>query len=87
MMRANPGQGHSYWYDSQYRRAQQGAIHRSSPSTCPPLALSTGGQGRADELAYDPKDHIILVANDRAVDFFVTFISTENPPHVVGKID
>jgi len=52
----------------------------------PPLAVSTGGTGRADELAYDPKDHIILVANDRAADLFVTLISTENPPHVVGKI-
>jgi hypothetical protein len=41
---------------------------------------------RSDELAYDPRDHIILVANDRDQDLFVTFISTENPPHVVGKI-
>jgi hypothetical protein len=41
---------------------------------------------RADELAYDPSDHLILVANDRVQDLFVTFISTENPPHVVGKI-
>jgi hypothetical protein len=27
-----------------------------------------------------------LVANDRDPDLFVTFISTENPPHVLGKI-
>ena len=58
----------------------------------PPFAVDTGGHVgcvpacRADELAYDPRDHIILVANDRAQDLFVTFISTENPPHVVGKI-
>src|SRR5437870_9531416 len=58
----------------------------------PPFAVDTGGHVgcvpacRADELAYDPRDHIILVANDRAQDRFVTFISTENPPHVVGKI-
>jgi hypothetical protein len=58
----------------------------------PPLAVDTGGQKnctpacRADELAYDPRDHIILVANDRDPDLFVTLISTENPPHVVGKI-
>jgi len=57
-----------------------------------PFAVSTGGHVgcvpacRADELAYDPRDHVILVANDRAADLFVTLISTENPPHVVGKI-
>src|SRR5262249_7243639 len=34
-----------------------------------------------------PKDHIILVANDRDQDLFVSFISTENPPHVVPPSD
>ena len=54
--------------------------------------VDTGGQVgcvpacRADELAYDPRDHIILVANDRDQDLFVTLISTEDTPHVVGKI-
>jgi len=66
----------------------------------PPIAVDNGGHKdclnpapphapqacRADELAYDPRDHLILVANDRAADRFVTLISTENPPHVVGKI-
>jgi hypothetical protein len=58
----------------------------------PPFAVNTGVNlncvpaCRADELAYDPRDHIILVANDRNPDLFVTFISTENSPHVLGKI-
>ena len=58
----------------------------------PPFVVDTGGHVgcvpacRADELAYDPRDHVILVANDRDQDLFVTFISTENPPHVLGKI-
>ena len=39
--------------------------------------ISTGGTGRADELAYDPLHHIILVANDREATPFVTFISTK----------
>jgi hypothetical protein len=57
-----------------------------------PVEVSTGGHVgcvpacRADELAYDPRDHIILVANDRAQDLFVTFIATEDRPHVLGKI-
>jgi len=52
----------------------------------PPTVVSTGGKGRADELAYDPKHHLILIANDRDADLFVTFISTVSPPHVVGQI-
>ena len=51
-----------------------------------PFPVSTGGKGRADELAFDPTDHLILIANDRAVDLFVTLIKTTNVPHVVGKI-
>jgi hypothetical protein len=51
-----------------------------------PFTVNTGGKGRADELAFDPIHHLILIANDRAVDLFVTFITTTNPPHIVGKI-
>jgi hypothetical protein len=52
----------------------------------PPFTVNTGGKGRADELAYDPSDHLILIANDRDADLFVTLISTMNSPHIVGKI-
>jgi hypothetical protein len=47
-----------------------------------PIAVSTGGKMRADELAYDPRDHIILITNpDEATATppgvpFITFIST-----------
>jgi hypothetical protein len=44
--------------------------------------VATNGSARADELAYDPKDHILLVANDRDNPPFLTFIST-NPGHAV----
>ena len=47
--------------------------------------IATGGKGlaatpaaRADELAYDPVDRIILIANDRDTPPFVTFISEQN---------
>jgi hypothetical protein len=39
--------------------------------------ISTGGTGRADELAYDPIDHLILIANDRDTPPFVSFISEQ----------
>jgi hypothetical protein len=51
-----------------------------------PLAVSTGGNHRADELAFDPIDSIILIANDQDTPHpFVTFISTATHS-VLGKI-
>jgi hypothetical protein len=38
--------------------------------------IATGGTARADEIAYDPDDHLILIANDRDTPPFVSFIST-----------
>src|SRR5712692_5279927 len=39
--------------------------------------ISTGGQARADEMAFDPDDHILVVANDADTPPYLTFISTE----------
>jgi hypothetical protein len=41
--------------------------------------ISTGGTARADEMAFDPKDNLILVANDADDIPFVSFVSTTNP--------
>lgn len=58
--------------------------------------ISTGGVARADELAYDPLDHILLIANDQETACpgsvcsgpapFITFINTETRT-VLGAID
>jgi len=48
--------------------------------------VSTGGKFRADELAYDPKDNLILIANDADEPPFLTFISTTTRS-VVKKIE
>jgi hypothetical protein len=58
----------------------------ASPSTVKVLDLnsgatianiSTGGTGRADELCYDPKSHVVLIANDEPFDNFITFINAD----------
>jgi hypothetical protein len=49
---------------------------RDAPNAAP-FPIPTGGSSRADELAYDPADHIILIANDADTPPFVTFISQE----------
>lgn len=49
-------------------------------------SISTGGTARADELAYDPRDEMILIANDADSPPFVTLISTESGHAVLKKI-
>lgn len=48
-------------------------------------SISTGGSARADELCYDSKDHVVLIANDADKPPFVSFVSTDNF-EVLGKI-
>jgi LPXTG-motif cell wall-anchored protein len=48
-------------------------------------SISTGGKARADELAYDPQDHLVLIANDADTPPFLSLISTATDK-VVGKI-
>jgi hypothetical protein len=47
--------------------------------------ISTGGNGRADELCYDSKSHVVLIANDETFDNFITFINAETY-EVIQKI-
>ncbi|MDB6089682.1 MAG: putative cytochrome cd1-nitrite reductase-like, C-terminal hem d1 [Gammaproteobacteria bacterium] len=47
--------------------------------------IATGGQKRVDEMAYDPRDHLVVVVNNADKPPFVTFISSETHK-VLGKI-
>jgi hypothetical protein len=47
--------------------------------------ISTGGIRRADELCYNPRSDVVLVANDDPLDNFITFVG-EDSFKVVGKI-
>ena len=49
--------------------------------------VNTGGSARADELCYDPADHLVMIANDADTPPFVTFISTEGNNKILGKIN
>jgi DNA-binding beta-propeller fold protein YncE len=48
-------------------------------------SISTGGKKRADELAYDPRDHLLIAVNNGDDPPFVTFISTRTR-QVVGRL-
>jgi DNA-binding beta-propeller fold protein YncE len=48
-------------------------------------SIPTGGKKRADELTYDPRDHLIVAVNNADDPPFVTFISTRTR-QVVGRL-
>ena len=49
-------------------------------------SVATGGSKRADELAYDPRDHLIIAVNNADDPPFVSFISTRTRT-VVGRLE
>jgi DNA-binding beta-propeller fold protein YncE len=50
--------------------------------------INTGGKARADELDYDPKDGVILIANgDEDEAPFVTLISTKPGHKIIAKLE
>ncbi|HEU5443336.1 MAG TPA: hypothetical protein VFU61_05890 [Steroidobacteraceae bacterium] len=49
-------------------------------------SISTGGKKRADELAYDPRDHLVIAVNNADDPPFVSFISTRTRK-VVGRLE
>jgi hypothetical protein len=48
--------------------------------------IKTGGESRADELGYDPKDQVIAIANNADEPPFLTFISTKPGHKILGKL-
>jgi hypothetical protein len=48
--------------------------------------IATGGKKRADELAYDSRDHILIAVNNADDPPFVTFISTRTH-EVLGRLE
>lgn len=49
-------------------------------------SIPTNGKARTDEIAYDPRDHLIIAVNNADTPPFVTFISTRTRK-VVGRLE
>ncbi len=49
-------------------------------------SISTGDVARADEIAYDDKDHVIIIGNDADEPVFLTLISAQPGHRILGKI-
>jgi len=52
----------------------------------PAATISTGALCRADEIGFDPKDHVIVVGNPEEHPPFATIISSDAPYEVLSKI-
>jgi hypothetical protein len=52
----------------------------------PVATISTGAQCRADEIGFDPKDHVILVGDPAEKPPYGTLISSDPPYEVLSKI-
>lgn len=52
----------------------------------PAATISTGAMCRADEIGFDPKDHVIVVGNPEEHPPFATIISSDAPYDVLSKI-
>jgi len=48
--------------------------------------ISTGGSKRVDELAFDPRDHLVVAANNADHPPLLTFMSTRPGHHVTGRL-
>ncbi|HEX3845639.1 MAG TPA: hypothetical protein VHV80_14905 [Steroidobacteraceae bacterium] len=49
-------------------------------------SITTGGKKRADEIAYDPRDHLVIAVNNADDPPFATFISTRTRK-VLGRLE
>src|ERR1700674_5227106 len=52
----------------------------------PIATISTGAQCRADQIGFDPQDHVIMVGNPEEHPPFATVISSDSPYAVLAKI-
>ena len=48
--------------------------------------IKTGGEARADEMGYDPKDQVVAIANNADEPPFLSFISTKPGHKILGKL-
>lgn len=48
--------------------------------------INTGGKQRVDEIAYDPRHHLVIAANNDDTPPFITFVSATGGHRILGKL-
>ena len=77
------------WADDAHGTVKVFDLSSAKPpfSNVTPIAtISTGAVCRADELGFDPKDHVVVVGNPEEHPPFAAIISSDAPYDLLGKI-
>jgi DNA-binding beta-propeller fold protein YncE len=77
------------WADDAHGTVKVFDLNKAEPpfSRVMPIAtISTGANCRADEIGFDPKDHIVIVGNPEEKPPYASIISSDPPYTVLGKV-
>ena len=77
------------WADDAHGTVKVFDLNKAEPpfSNVMPIAtISTGANCRADEIGFDPKDHLIIVGNPEEKPPYASIISSDPPYTVLGKV-
>ena len=77
------------WADDAHGTVKMFDLSSAKPpfnGVTPAATISTGAVCRADEIGFDPKDHVIVVGNPEEHPPFATIISSDAPYDVLSKI-
>ena len=81
--------GNQLWADDAHGTVKVFDLNKAAPpfSDVKPVAtISTGANCRADEIGFDPKDHLIIVGNPEEKPPYASIISSDPPYAVLGKV-
>jgi hypothetical protein len=77
------------WADDAHGTVKVFDLNKAEPpfsSVMPIATISTGANCRADEIGFDPKDHIVIVGNPEEKPPYASIISSDPPYTVLGKV-
>ena len=77
------------WADDAHGTVKVFDLNKAEPpftNVMPVATISTGAHCRADEIGFDPKDHLIIVGNPEEKPPYASIISSEPPYAVLGKV-
>jgi len=77
------------WADDAHGTVKVFDLNKAEPpftNVMPIATISTGAHCRADEIGFDPKDHIIIVGNPEEKPPYASIISSDPPYTVLGKV-
>ena len=77
------------WADDAHGTVKVFDLNKAEPpftNVTPIATISTGANCRADEIGFDPKDHIVIVGNPEEKPPYASIISSDPPYTVLGKV-